>query len=243
MEFRCGQVTLDIFDPSSIGQPFAPRAGGHRASCARRRRGARRSSRRRASSSTARRSRRACAARRGSRIPTGTRSCCTGGSTHDPRRARSSAIARFRFRRRRTSTGASRTSRASIRTPGRPTARRRSPRRRRCSSSTRPASRTSGRRASRSCRRRRASASSALPEDHELLYSLVGWDEKFAAHNAAMWTNGLLVHVPRGVVAREAALRPHRELGRGRVALLAAARRRRAREPLHADRGVRVGDP
>ncbi len=23
-----------------------------------------------------------------------------------------------------------------------------------------------------------------LPEDHELLHSLVGWDEKFAAHNA-----------------------------------------------------------
>ncbi len=39
-----------------------------------------------------------------------------------------------------------------------------------------------------------------LPEDHELLYSLVGWDEKFAAHNAAMWTNGLLVHVPKGAV-------------------------------------------
>jgi len=39
-----------------------------------------------------------------------------------------------------------------------------------------------------------------LPEDHELLYSLVGWDEKFAAHNAAMWTSGLLVRVPRGVV-------------------------------------------
>jgi Fe-S cluster assembly protein SufD len=38
-----------------------------------------------------------------------------------------------------------------------------------------------------------------LPEDHELLYSLVGWDEKFAAHNAAMWRNGLLVHVPAGV--------------------------------------------
>jgi len=38
-----------------------------------------------------------------------------------------------------------------------------------------------------------------LPEDHELLYSLVGWDEKFAAHNAALWTNGLLVHVPQGV--------------------------------------------
>jgi Fe-S cluster assembly protein SufD len=38
-----------------------------------------------------------------------------------------------------------------------------------------------------------------LPEDHERLYSLVGWDEKFAAHNAALWRNGLLVVVPRGV--------------------------------------------
>ncbi len=38
-----------------------------------------------------------------------------------------------------------------------------------------------------------------LPEDHELLHSLVGWDEKFAAHNAAMWEHGLLVHVPKGV--------------------------------------------
>jgi Fe-S cluster assembly protein SufD len=38
-----------------------------------------------------------------------------------------------------------------------------------------------------------------LPEDHELLYSLVGFDEKFAAHNAASWRNGLLVHVPAGV--------------------------------------------
>ncbi|HET6623964.1 MAG TPA: Fe-S cluster assembly protein SufD [Gaiellaceae bacterium] len=39
-----------------------------------------------------------------------------------------------------------------------------------------------------------------LSDDHELLHSLVGWDEKFAAHNAALWTHGLLVHVPRGVV-------------------------------------------
>ena len=39
-----------------------------------------------------------------------------------------------------------------------------------------------------------------LPEDFERLYSLVGWDEKFAAHNAAMWKNGLLVVVPKGVV-------------------------------------------
>jgi len=28
MEFRAGQVTLDVFDPSSIGQPFAPSPGG-----------------------------------------------------------------------------------------------------------------------------------------------------------------------------------------------------------------------
>src|SRR5690242_6692815 len=38
-----------------------------------------------------------------------------------------------------------------------------------------------------------------LPEDDERLYSLVGWDEKFAAHNAAMWKHGLLVVVPKGV--------------------------------------------
>jgi Fe-S cluster assembly protein SufD len=42
-----------------------------------------------------------------------------------------------------------------------------------------------------------------LPEDFDRLYSLVGWDEKFAAHNAAMWTNGLLVVVPRGVVLEQ----------------------------------------
>jgi Fe-S cluster assembly protein SufD len=36
--------------------------------------------------------------------------------------------------------------------------------------------------------------------DHELLGTLVGADEKFAAHNAALWEHGLLVHVPRGVV-------------------------------------------
>jgi Fe-S cluster assembly protein SufD len=38
-----------------------------------------------------------------------------------------------------------------------------------------------------------------IPESHERLYGLVGWDEKFAAHNAAMWQHGLLVHVPAGV--------------------------------------------
>jgi Fe-S cluster assembly protein SufD len=39
----------------------------------------------------------------------------------------------------------------------------------------------------------------ALSENDERLYSLVGWDEKFAAHNAAMWKHGLLVRVPKGV--------------------------------------------
>ena len=39
-----------------------------------------------------------------------------------------------------------------------------------------------------------------LPEDYQRLYSLIGWDEKFAAHNAAMWQNGLLVVIPKGVV-------------------------------------------
>jgi Fe-S cluster assembly protein SufD len=38
-----------------------------------------------------------------------------------------------------------------------------------------------------------------LSEEHERLYSLVGWDEKFAAHNAALWRHGLLVVVPKGV--------------------------------------------
>ena len=28
MEFRAGQVTLDIFNPASQGQPFAPNLGG-----------------------------------------------------------------------------------------------------------------------------------------------------------------------------------------------------------------------
>jgi Fe-S cluster assembly protein SufD len=35
--------------------------------------------------------------------------------------------------------------------------------------------------------------------EHQRLYELVGADEKFAAHNAALWKHGLLVHVPRGV--------------------------------------------
>src|SRR2546430_3879337 len=39
-----------------------------------------------------------------------------------------------------------------------------------------------------------------LDESHERLGSLVGWQEdKFAAHNAAAWQHGLLVHVPGGL--------------------------------------------
>ncbi len=39
--------------------------------------------------------------------------------------------------------------------------------------------------------------------EHERLGSLVGADEKFAAHNAARWRHGLLVVVPRGVVLEQ----------------------------------------
>jgi Fe-S cluster assembly protein SufD len=42
-----------------------------------------------------------------------------------------------------------------------------------------------------------------LPEDHPRIGELVGWDEKFAAHNAAMWKHGLLVSVPRSVVLEQ----------------------------------------
>jgi Fe-S cluster assembly protein SufD len=38
-----------------------------------------------------------------------------------------------------------------------------------------------------------------LDENHERLGQLVGHDEKFAAHNAALWQNGLLVVIPKGV--------------------------------------------
>jgi Fe-S cluster assembly protein SufD len=39
--------------------------------------------------------------------------------------------------------------------------------------------------------------------DHPRLHELVGMDEKFAAHNAALWQHGLLVHVPKGVVLEQ----------------------------------------
>ncbi|HEX4931362.1 MAG TPA: Fe-S cluster assembly protein SufD [Gaiellaceae bacterium] len=39
--------------------------------------------------------------------------------------------------------------------------------------------------------------------EHPRLYELVGSDEKFAAHNAAEWKHGLLVHVPKDVVLEQ----------------------------------------
>jgi Fe-S cluster assembly protein SufD len=42
-----------------------------------------------------------------------------------------------------------------------------------------------------------------LGEAHPRLHELVGWEDKFTAHNAAMWRHGLLVHVPRGVVLEQ----------------------------------------
>jgi Fe-S cluster assembly protein SufD len=42
-----------------------------------------------------------------------------------------------------------------------------------------------------------------LEDGHELLGTLVGTEEKFAAHNAAEWKHGLLVHVPKGVVLEQ----------------------------------------
>jgi Fe-S cluster assembly protein SufD len=42
-----------------------------------------------------------------------------------------------------------------------------------------------------------------LDENHPRLQELIGSEEKFAAHNAAAWTNGLLVEVPRGFVLEQ----------------------------------------
>jgi len=42
-----------------------------------------------------------------------------------------------------------------------------------------------------------------LDESHPQLGELVGANEKFAAHNAASWKHGLLVHVPQGVVLEQ----------------------------------------
>ncbi len=42
-----------------------------------------------------------------------------------------------------------------------------------------------------------------LSGDHPRLGELVGAEEKFAAHNTALWESGLLVHVPKGLVLEQ----------------------------------------
>ena len=96
-------------------------------------------------------------------------------------------------------------------------------------------------RASRSTARPTASGSSRS-QDHPLLDALVGWDEKFAAHNAAEWKHGLLVHVPKGVVLEQPLyVRIANSVEGGSLfwRLLIVAD---AGQPLLGDRGVRVDD-
>ena len=105
------------------------------------------------------------------------------------------------FRRRRTSTGASRTSRALTRTRGRRTAR---------TEIAAPPTMLELDAAGVvhvgeagieiESRARRGSASSRSPSDHELLYSLVGCGREVRGAQRGDVANGLLVHVPRGVV-------------------------------------------
>ncbi len=78
-----------------------------------------------------------------------------------------------------------------------------------------------------------------LPEDFDRLYSLVGWTEKFAAHNAAMWKNGLLVVIPKGVVLEKPLY--VRIAVTGQTFWRLVDRRRGGRAGL-AHRGVRVAD-
>ena len=80
-------------------------------------------------------------------------------------------------------------------------ARRRSPRR--CSRSTRPASPSSARPGITIEHAPEGIRFELLSDDHPLLGTLVGHGEKFAAHNAAMWEHGILVHVPKGVVVEK----------------------------------------
>ena len=108
-----------------------------------------------------------------------------------------------------------------------------------CSTSTWPVWPSSRRAASRSSRRPKGSRSSRSTE-HALLGTLVGADDKFTAHNAASWKHGLLVRVPKGVELEQPLYVRIANSIDGRLALLAAARRRRGGLALHADRGVLV---
>ena len=157
----------------------------------------------------------------------------------------SSATTRCRFRRRRTSRGGSPTCAASTRTP--------SPRTAPTGRPLLQAGRTmleidvaglarSRRSGSRSSARPRASASSRSPTTSCSARSS-------ARTRSSPRTTPRVVGArparprPEGRRARAAALRPGRQLGRRRLALLAPARRRRAGQPLQRDRGVRSAQP
>ena len=239
MEFRAGQVTLDIFDPSSRASR-SRRTRRHGAS--RPGRGAARAELEANGVEFDGRDRRtrACVGWRSSMILTETRSCSTGGTMSDVLRApsREPVTGRSRCRRRRTSIGASRTWPGSTRgVDGE----------RRCEMRRRPRSldvevagvayvgeagiddRARARRDSVRAARRtitrcwdRSSAGGEVrgPQRRDV--------EARAAGSRAAWSRG-----------REAALRPGGERRRGRFALLAAAGRGRAGEPFRRDRGVR----
>ena len=80
-----------------------------------------------------------------------------------------------------------------------------------------------------------------LTEDDPRLYSLVGWDEKFAAHNAAVWKHGLLVHVPKGVVLEKPLYVRIASSVEGSALFWRLLVDRRGAVAVHADRGVLLG--
>ena len=81
-----------------------------------------------------------------------------------------------------------------------------------------------------------------LRDDHPLLGSLVKPDDKFRAHNAAVWQHGLLVHVPAGVELEKPLYLRVASGVQGGSLFWRRPRRRRARLPLHARPGAHVGD-
>ncbi len=81
----------------------------------------------------------------------------------------------------------------------------------------------------------------ALTDDHPLLGTLVGTDDKFSAHNAALWEHGLLVHVPAGVEVEQPLYLHVANAAAGGSSVLADPGRGRGGEPVHADRGALVG--
>ena len=236
-EFQLGEnVSLYLLDPTNIGQEFtgphtasiALRVGDVEAGAPRARGEGRRLRRRdvrhrRLSHGALPRSRRQRA-----HAPPPLRTCRCGLSS-------SSATALCRCRRSRTSTGASPTSRGSIRTAWAGTVRRATaPRRPTLLEIDAAALAQVGEQGLTIERAPEGVRFERLTDDHPLLGSLVQPDDKFRAHNAALWEHGLLVHVPRGVVVEKPLYVRVVNTHRGWLAVLALARRRRGGEPLHA---------